>query len=39
LGVESLKHTCFAHPTYSEGIYESLLGLDNESLSLLKEIK
>lgn len=36
LKVEDLKHCCFAHPTYSEGVYESLLGLDNESLSLLK---
>ena len=34
--VKDLKHCCFAHPTYSEGIYESLLGLDNESFSLLK---
>lgn len=37
LKVEDLKHCCFAHPTYSEGIYEALLGLDNESLSLLKQ--
>lgn len=36
LKVGDLKHCCFAHPTYSEGIYEALLGLDNESLSLLK---
>lgn len=36
LKVEDLKHCCFAHPTYSEGIYEALLGLDGESLSLLK---
>lgn len=36
LKVEDLKHCCFAHPTYSEGVYESLLGLDNQSLSLLK---
>lgn len=34
--VKDLKHCCFAHPTYSEGVYEALLGLDNESLSLLK---
>lgn len=34
--LDELKHCCFAHPTYSEGIYEALLGLDNESLSLLK---
>lgn len=37
LGVEDLTQCCFAHPTYSEAIYESLLGLDNLSLSLLKE--
>lgn len=37
LKVEDLKHCCFAHPTYSEGVYESLLGLDNESLALLKQ--
>lgn len=36
LSVEDLKHCCFAHPTYSEGVYESLLGLDGESLALLK---
>lgn len=36
LSVEDLKHCCFAHPTYSEGVYESLLGLDGESLSLLR---
>jgi len=36
LKVEDLKHCCFAHPTYSEGVYEALLGLDKESLSLLK---
>jgi dihydrolipoamide dehydrogenase len=36
LKVEDLKHCCFAHPTYSEGVYEALLGLDNESLSLLR---
>jgi len=36
LKVEDLKHCCFAHPTYSEGVFEALLGLDNESLSLLR---
>lgn len=36
LKVEDLKHCCFAHPTYSEGVYEALLGLDNESLSMLR---
>lgn len=36
LKADDLKHCCFAHPTYSEGVYEALLGLDNESLSLLR---
>ena len=36
LGVEELKHCCFAHPTYSEGVYESLLALDGMSLALPK---
>ena len=27
LTVEDLKKVCFAHPTYSEGIFESLFGL------------
>lgn len=35
--VEDMKHCCFAHPTYSEAVYEALLGLDKQSLSLLKE--
>lgn len=35
LGIEAVKKCCFAHPTYSEGIFESVLGLDGESLSLL----
>lgn len=39
LGVNEIKKCCFAHPTYSEGVYEALLGLDNESLSLLKSEK
>lgn len=37
LKVEDLKYCCFAHPTYSEGVYEALLGLDNESLSLFNK--
>ena len=36
LGVNEIKKCCFAHPTYSEGVYEALLGLDNQSLSLLR---
>lgn len=36
LKIKDLKHCCFAHPTYSEGIYEAILGLDGMSLSLLK---
>jgi len=27
ISTEELKKVCFAHPTYSEGIYESILGL------------
>lgn len=34
LGVEELKDNVFAHPTYSEAVFESLLGLDNMYLSL-----
>lgn len=37
LTVEDIKHCCFAHPTYSEGVYEAFLGLDKQSLSLLKQ--
>lgn len=29
-----LTHTIFAHPTYSEGVYEAILGLDNLALHL-----
>lgn len=36
LGVNELKECCFAHPTYSEGVYEALLGIDKLSLSLLR---
>ncbi len=32
--VEKILETTFAHPTYSEGIFEAVLGLDNLSLSL-----
>lgn len=39
LKVEDLKHCCFAHPTYSESVFEAVLGLDNQSYSLLKENK
>lgn len=27
ISIEDFKKVCFAHPTYSEGIYESILGL------------
>lgn len=27
VSVDDLKKVCFAHPTYSEGVYESILGL------------
>lgn len=36
LSTKDLKHCCFAHPTYSEGVYEAILGLDGESLSMLR---
>lgn len=39
LKVEDLTHCCFAHPTYSEGVYEALLGLSGISLSLPKTLK
>ena len=27
ISIEDLKQVCFAHPTYSEGVYESILAL------------
>ncbi|MFA6990390.1 MAG: FAD-dependent oxidoreductase, partial [Candidatus Gastranaerophilaceae bacterium] len=30
----SLKHTVFAHPTISEAVHESLLGLNNEAIHI-----
>ena len=36
LSVDDLKNCCFAHPTYSEGVYEVLLRLDDLSLALPK---
>lgn len=35
---EDVLKTVFAHPTYSEGVFEAVLGLDNMSLSLPKGI-
>ncbi len=32
--LDRLEEFVFAHPTYSEGIYEALLGLDNKALHL-----
>lgn len=32
--IDKIKETVFAHPTYSEGVFEAVLGLDNLSLSL-----
>ena len=36
LKTENILKTVFAHPTYSEAVFESVLGLDNMSLSLPK---
>lgn len=36
LKIEDIKKCCFAHPTYSEGVFEAFLSLDDESLSLLR---
>ncbi len=36
LETEDILKTVFAHPTYSEAVFESVLGLDNMSLSLPK---
>lgn len=38
LKTEEILKTVFAHPTYSEAVFESVLGLDNMSLSLPKGI-
>ncbi len=38
LNTEDILKTVFAHPTYSEAVFESVLGLDNMSLSLPKGI-
>lgn len=34
--VEKILETTFAHPTYSEGVFEAVLGLEDLSLSMLK---
>lgn len=40
LSAEDILKTTFAHPTYSEAVFESVLGLEGQSLSLPgKEIK
>ena len=36
LKTDDILKTVFAHPTYSEAVFESVLGLDNMSLSLPK---
>ena len=36
LKTDDILKTVFAHPTYSEAVFESVLGLDNVSLSLPK---
>ena len=38
LNTEDILKTVFSHPTYSEAVFESVLGLDNMSLSLPKGI-
>lgn len=35
LTLDDVTKTTFAHPTYSEAVFESILGLEGESLSLL----
>jgi len=35
LTVKQLQETIFAHPTYSEALYEAFLGLDNMSLHVM----
>lgn len=37
ISAENLRNVIFAHPTYSEGVLESLLGLDNIALHLPKQ--
>lgn len=32
--VSELEHLIFAHPTYAEGIYEAILGLNNKALHM-----
>lgn len=34
LGIDEVLKTTFAHPTYSEAVFESILGLNNQCLSL-----
>ena len=36
LTIDDILKTVFAHPTYSEAVFESILGLDNLNLSLPK---
>jgi dihydrolipoamide dehydrogenase len=36
---KALKHTVFAHPTISEAVHEALLGLDNEAIHFISDIK
>jgi len=39
ISIESLEEFVFAHPTYAEGIYEAVLGLNGKALHLPKEAK
>lgn len=34
ISIDEVLKTTFAHPTYSEAVFESILGLNNQSLSL-----
>lgn len=39
LSINDITKTVFAHPTYSEAVFESILGLDGMSLSLPLDVK
>ena len=36
MNINELKKICHAHPTYSEGSFEAILGLNNEPLMVMK---
>ena len=37
LSPSKLQDVIFAHPTYSEGVFESILGLDNIALHIPRQ--